>query len=83
MNKLTADASCRTSGAWSFDELSVMPISGFWFQVQPEQSCNRGDWQLLSMQVGWPTGLEPATAGTTIRGSTIELRPPQISEPLF
>ena len=25
---------------------------------------------------GWPTGFEPATAGTTIRGSTVELRPP-------
>lgn len=27
-------------------------------------------------RLGWPTGLEPATTGTTIRGSTIELRPP-------
>jgi hypothetical protein len=27
-------------------------------------------------QLGWPTGFEPATSGTTIRGSTIELRPP-------
>ena len=27
-------------------------------------------------KVGWPTGLEPATARTTIWGSTIELRPP-------
>ena len=26
--------------------------------------------------MGWPTGLEPATARTTIWGSTIELRPP-------
>ena len=26
--------------------------------------------------MGWPTGFEPATAGTTIRGSTVELRPP-------
>ena len=26
--------------------------------------------------VGWSTGLEPATAGTTIQGSTVELRPP-------
>jgi hypothetical protein len=26
--------------------------------------------------VGWSTGLEPATAGTTIQGSAIELRPP-------
>ena len=26
--------------------------------------------------MGWSTGLEPATAGTTIQGSTIELRPP-------
>lgn len=26
--------------------------------------------------LGWPTGFEPATTGTTIRGSTIELRPP-------
>jgi hypothetical protein len=25
---------------------------------------------------GWPTGLEPATTGITIRGSAIELRPP-------
>src|SRR5207249_3856195 len=28
--------------------------------------------------VGWPTGLEPATTRTTIWGSTIELRPPSI-----
>ena len=27
---------------------------------------------------GWPTGLEPATTRTTIWGSTIELRPPQL-----
>src|SRR5205809_611827 len=26
--------------------------------------------------MGWPTGLEPATARTTIWSSTIELRPP-------
>jgi hypothetical protein len=26
--------------------------------------------------MGWSTGLEPATAGTTIQGSAIELRPP-------
>src|SRR5436309_6709873 len=26
--------------------------------------------------LGWPTGLEPATSRTTIWGSTIELRPP-------
>ena len=33
-------------------------------------------------RLGWPTGLEPATTGTTIRGSTIELRPPyQCSTP--
>ena len=30
----------------------------------------------LRALVGWSTGLEPATAGTTIQGSTIELRPP-------
>ena len=30
----------------------------------------------LRAVVGWSTGLEPATAGTTIQGSTIELRPP-------
>ena len=32
--------------------------------------------RILSAPVGWSTGLEPATAGTTIQGSTIELRPP-------
>ena len=30
-------------------------------------------------EAGWPTGLEPATTRTTIWGSTIELRPPFIS----
>ena len=29
-----------------------------------------------SAKMGWPTGLEPATARTTIWSSTIELRPP-------
>src|SRR6185312_4004057 len=29
-----------------------------------------------TLRMGWPTGLEPATARTTIWGSTIELRPP-------
>ena len=29
-------------------------------------------------EAGWPTGLEPATTRTTIWGSTIELRPPQL-----
>ncbi len=27
-------------------------------------------------EMGWPTGLEPATTRTTIWSSTIELRPP-------
>ena len=31
------------------------------------------------IQMGWPTGLEPATTRTTIWGSTIELRPPTVT----
>jgi hypothetical protein len=27
-------------------------------------------------KMGWLTGIEPATTGTTIRGSTTELQPP-------
>jgi hypothetical protein len=30
-------------------------------------------------EMGWPTGLEPATTRTTIWGSTIELRPPTVT----
>ena len=30
----------------------------------------------LRGKMGWMTGLEPATAGTTIQCSTIELHPP-------
>ena len=33
-----------------------------------------------NLEVGWPTGLEPATTGITIRGSAIELRPPLAKE---
>jgi hypothetical protein len=32
--------------------------------------------KIVEYPPGWPTGFEPATSGTTIRGSTIELRPP-------
>lgn len=31
--------------------------------------------------MGWMTGLEPATAGTTIQCSTIELHPPVFHAP--
>jgi hypothetical protein len=31
-------------------------------------------------EAGWPTGLEPATTRTTIWGSTIELRPPSVTQ---
>jgi hypothetical protein len=39
-----------------------------------------GAWNLGfgAFEAGWPTGLEPATTRTTIWGSTIELRPPQL-----
>jgi hypothetical protein len=32
----------------------------------------------IENELGWPTGLEPATTRTTIWGSTIELRPPSL-----
>src|SRR5207249_6350176 len=36
--------------------------------------------QSSKILVGWPTGLEPATTRTTIWGSTIELRPPTVTQ---
>ena len=33
------------------------------------------------MQLGWLTGLEPATPGVTVQCSTIELQPPKRGEP--
>jgi hypothetical protein len=33
-------------------------------------------WGFGICEMGWPTGLEPATTRTTIWSSTIELRPP-------
>ena len=40
------------------------------------QAQNEGD-ATVESEVGWKTGLEPATSGITIRRSTIELHPPE------
>src|SRR5438876_7937734 len=44
----------------------------FRFSIWKSEIDNRQS----KIDVGWPTGLEPATTRTTIWGSTIELRPP-------
>ena len=52
------------------------------FQIPKPRAWNfgAGIWNLQFAKLGWPTGLEPATTRTTIWGSTIELRPPTITQ---
>ena len=47
-------------------------ISDFRFEAEKSTIDNRKS----KIDMGWPTGLEPATTRTTIWSSTIELRPP-------
>jgi hypothetical protein len=54
----------------AFQRFSELLAAGGKIMAKPTHANSESE------RMGWPTGLEPATARTTIWGSTIELRPP-------